>query len=82
MIGLWTPSLSARTASRPDIDSSSPDPITATLTPQPRILRRQTTGIPPRRFDEEQWDLYGGRALSAIGIVLVATKIPEGLKTW
>jgi hypothetical protein len=42
MIGLWTPSPSARTVSvpslserqrRPDIDSSSPDPITATPTP-------------------------------------------------
>ena len=91
MIGLWTPSPSARTVSvpslserqrRPDIDSSSPDPITATPTPQPAAIRRSTrqiAGILPRRFDDEDQDEHG-RALSAIGIAFAA--IPEGLKTW
>ena len=81
--GLWTPSPSARTTSIPSPsererqDSSSPDPITATPTPWTRTSRRQTAGIPPRRFDEEQWDAHG-RALSAIGLAT----IQEGLKIW
>ena len=85
MTGLWTPSPSARTTSIPSPsererqDSSSPDPIIATPTPWTRQSRRQTAGIPPRRYDDKRWDAHG-RALSAIGIAFAT--IPEGLKTW
>jgi hypothetical protein len=70
---------------RQETRPSTPDPITLASTPpqaaRTRMSRRQNAGIPPQRFENEQWDQHGRAlsALSAIGITKMA--IPEGLKT-